>query len=269
MHSSKNACVLAIASLIFVLTFGSSHAQSADSARVFMVGHSLVNFDMPTMLAGLADDAGKTHQRGEQIGIGAPLIHNWKSSETAQGLDARVELPTGEWNTLVMTEAIPLINHLTWKDTYTYAGNFHQLALDGNNTTRSYIYETWHCINSGTPTGCEWDDNEHIPWRQRLDDDLALWEGIVDHLNANHSGPEVRLVPAGQALALLHDRILESQVPGIGPDSPDQRSMGQPLRSTWRSDGRGHANHRLGSGQQLLRPRSPHLCGSIRVSSCL
>ncbi len=190
-------------------------AGTPDSAQVFMVGHSLVNFDMPTMLAALAADAGKIHQRGEQIGIGAPLQWIWNKPHTSQGLNAQVELPTGNWNVLVLTEAIPLDNHLQWSDTYVYAGNFHQLALNGNPATRSFIYETWHCISSGTPKGCEWDNNDHLPWRQRLDLDLPKWQGIADHLNANHNGPTVQLVPAGQALALLHDRILDGAVPGM------------------------------------------------------
>lgn len=193
----------------------SSSAGAIDDARVLMIGHSLVNFDMPWMLAALADDAGKTHQRGEQITIGGALKANWENSHLAQGLDARVALPTGDWDVLVMTEAIPLQNHLTWSDTYLNAGNFHQLALDGNPSTRTFIYETWHCINSGTPTGCPWDDGDHVPWRQRLDDDLPKWRGIADHLNADFAGPRVTLVPAGQALARLHDRIEGGAVPGM------------------------------------------------------
>ncbi len=193
-------------------------AGAPDGADVFMVGHSLVNFDMPTMLAALAADAGKTHRRGEQIITGAPLRWNWQHSHEAQGLDARVELPTGDWNVLVLTEAIPLLNHLTWSGTYEYAGNFHQLALDGNAATRTFVYETWHCIDSGSPTGCPFDDESHIDWRQRLDVDLPRWQGIVDHLNANHDGAAVELIPAGQALALLDDRLHAQAgvVPGIG-----------------------------------------------------
>lgn len=193
-------------------------AGAPDATSVFMVGHSLVNTDMPTMLAALADDAGKQHQRGEQIINGAPLRWNWEHSHEAQGLDARVELPTGHWNVLVLTEAVPLLNHLTWSGTYEHAGNFHQLALDGNPDTRTFIYETWHCIDSGTPAGCPYDDESHIDWRQRLDVDLPRWQGIADHLNANHDGATVELVPAGQALALLDDRLHAQSgvVPGIG-----------------------------------------------------
>lgn len=205
-------CLLLAPMLLIVAP---SKAQVIDEANVMMIGHSLVNFDMPRMLEALADDAGKTHQRGEQIIIGSPLIYNWNHSHTAQGMDARVALPTGNWNVLVMTEAVPLQNHLDWSDTHVYAGNFHQLALSGNPTTRTFIYETWHCIHSGTPTGCDWDADDHIPWRQRLDDDLPKWQGIADHLNANFTGPQVELVPAGQALALLHDRIADGVVPGL------------------------------------------------------
>jgi hypothetical protein len=178
-----------------------------------MVGHSLVNFDMPRMLSVLADDAGHTHSSGAQVLIGANLQWNWMHSADS-AFEARVELPTGHWNTLVLTEAVPLDNHLTWSDTFLYAGNFHALALTANAQTQTYIYETWHCIHSGTPTGCDWDDHDDIAWRQRLTLDLPKWRSIADHLNANFVGPPVRLVPAGQALALLHDRIAAGQVPG-------------------------------------------------------
>lgn len=198
----------------FLATATPAPAQTIDEAHVFMIGHSLVNFDVPRMLEVLAEDAGKAHQRGEQITIGGALKANWENSASAQGTDARVALPSGNWDVLVMTEAIPLQNHLTWSDTYLNAGNFHGLALSGNPATRTFIYETWHCINSGT-TGCDWDDDDHIPWRQRLDDDLPKWQGIADHLNANFSGAQVELVPAGQALARLHDRIEDGVVPGL------------------------------------------------------
>jgi len=190
-------------------------AHAADEVRVLMVGHSLVNFDMPRMLSVLATDAGKSHQRAEQIIIGAPLSWNWEHSHEAQGIDARVALPTGDWDVLVLTEAIPLQNHLTWSDTLTYAGLFHGLALAGNPSTRTFIYETWHCTGSGTPAGCAYDDGDDVPWRQRIDEDVAKWQGIADHLDANFAGPRAARIPGGSALGLLHDRIAADAVPGM------------------------------------------------------
>ena len=213
------ALATALALTAMLVTAEKASAGEPDAASVLMVGHSLVNFDMPTMLAALAEDAGKQHQRGEQIINGAPLRWNWDHSHEAQGLDARVELPTGNWNVLVLTEAVPLLNHLIWSGTYEYAGNFHQLALGGNPGTRTFIYETWHCIDSGSPKGCPWDDESHIDWRTRLDRDLPRWQGIADHLNVAYPDvASVELIPAGQALALLDDRLHAQAgvVPGIG-----------------------------------------------------
>jgi hypothetical protein len=217
-HAWHRRCIAAICAAVLLCASVQAQASPAgtvDGANVLMIGHSLVNFDMPAMFKGLADDAGKAHQRAEQIIIGSPLKHNWENSHTAQGVDARVALPTSTWNVLVMTEAIPLQNHLTWSDTYVYAGNFHQLARNGNANTRTYIYETWHCIYSGTPTGCAWDDGDALAWRQRLDLDRTKWQGIADHLNLLGVGPTVELVPAGRALGLLHDRAAAGQVPGL------------------------------------------------------
>jgi hypothetical protein len=209
--SLRFAAVLMLALGVWSSTAGAG--TPPDSRSVVMVGHSLVNYDMPRMLEVLADDAGHTHQGGAQVLIGANLWANWDEHYEAE-FDARTALASGNWDTLVLTEAIPLLNHLTWSDTFLYAGNWHGLALGANAATRTYIYETWHCTDSGTPTGCDWDDNDHIAWRQRLNEDLPRWQSIADHLNANFEGAEVTLVPAGQALGLLHDRIQAGQVPG-------------------------------------------------------
>ena len=201
--------------LFGILSAACTPASADQSSSVFLIGHSLVNHNMPTMLEALAQDAGLSYSGGRQIINGANLQWQWNNSDTAEGMDARVALPSGDWDVLVMTEAVPLDNHLTWSDTFTFAGNFHDLALSANAQTRTYIYETWHCINSGLPAGCDWDDKDDIPWRERLDQDLSEWQGIADHLNAEFSGPEVSLIPAGQAMALLYDRALAGEVPGI------------------------------------------------------
>lgn len=197
----------------------SSHfyAQSVDDRNVFFIGHSLVNFDMPEMFDEIANSLNKNNAYDLQVGIGAPLIWNYDHPEEAQGASAFDELPTGNYNTLVMTEAVPLLNHLDWNDTYTYATNFHNLGAAVNNNMQTYIYETWHCIHSGTPEGCDWDDNGHIPWRNRLTQDLPLWEGIADAIDnrSPHGAPPALIVPAGQGLAAVYDNITNGTLPGL------------------------------------------------------
>src|SRR5690606_32121012 len=79
---------------------------------------------------------------------------------------------------------------------------------------RVYLYEVWHCIHSGTPTGCMYDIDSN-PWRQRLDDDISMWEEVTKHLNTKYD-PEIPvcLIPGGSGLARLYDYIEEGKVPG-------------------------------------------------------
>ncbi len=154
--------------LFGLLSAAFAPATADQTSSVFLIGHSLVNHNMPTMLEALVQDAGLSYSGGRQIINGANLQWQWNNSHTA------------------------------------------------NAQARTYIYETWHCINSGLPAGCDWDDNDNIPWRERLDQDLSAWQGIADHLNVEFAGPEVSLIPAGQAMALLYDRALAGEVPGIG-----------------------------------------------------
>jgi len=191
----------------------------------FYIGHSLVNFDMPAMVQGLAEDAGKTTYYDKQIINGSPLQYNYNNASNAQGTPYTTAFPNGNFNTLVITEAVPLQNHLSYSDTYLFADNFYNYAKNNNNGVpiRFYIYETWHCINSGIPssefpTGCAYDDsaNSNTLWHPRLQADFSLWSGIVtDVRNENTTDNEIWMVPAGQAFYELTTQINAGNVPGI------------------------------------------------------
>lgn len=184
---------------------------------ILFIGHSLVAFDMPMMVQSFARSEGIQTTVDTQITNGAPLKYNWENSSTAQGTDARQALRTHGYDAVILTEGIPLRNHLEWSDTTTYAKNFQRLALKKNPQTQMFVYETWHSLNSGTGRPVEWDDEAHIPWRKRLDLDLPKWEAIVAALNEDRprSSPPVRLIPAGQAFGYLNDEIAKGRVPGI------------------------------------------------------
>ncbi len=178
---------------------------------VFYIGHSLINHNMPRMVAELAaaDDAVE-HSYQVQIINGAPLKYNWENSAKGEGADARQVLPQGQVDVLVMTEAVPLDNHLQWSGSHDYAARFTELARQAKPDTRVYIFETWHSVKSGTGEEVAYDKNGHLPWRGRLDTDLAKWQGI-----AKAAGVNVQLIPGGQALARLHDEIEKGKVPGL------------------------------------------------------
>ncbi len=196
---------ITLPSLIF---FFSTLVLGENGKSVFFIGHSLVNHNMPRMVDGIAQSMGKTNHTWERmIGGGAPLKFLWKNSSKSEGVDARVDIPRNGYDVVIMTEAVPLLNHIQYSDSFNNAYNFHKLSVDANSNVQTYLYETWHCINSGLPAGCDWDKNDTEPWRTRLDTSLENWESIADSVNSNNYGTDMYLVPGGQALAKLTDSI--------------------------------------------------------------
>ncbi len=201
-----------------------SHTQESSP---FYVGHSLVNHTMPYMTQALAINAGRQTHYDRQIINGSPLQHNFNNPNSAEGTPYTTAFPHGNHNRLIVTEAVPLQNHLTWSNAYAAANNFYNYAKSNNNGVpiKFYIYETWHCINSGIPNpdpnfpnGCWYDNSAHstIVWHDRLQADFSLWAGIVNHVRAqNPADNQIWMVPAGQAFYNLTTQINAGNVPGI------------------------------------------------------
>ena len=201
-------------------------AIAQTNINAFYIGHSLSD-QIPDMVKSLADDAGQiAFDWAYQSIPGSPLRWNWDrmAADDYEGnpphyygfYDPAGGLAAGYYTDFVMVEAVP--RH--WgtygiEETYDYAGRFLDYAQSNNTNIRVFLYEPWHCILSGTPTGCDYDYDSN-PWRQRLTDDLPMWESAVYHLNTHHAPVHpVRLIPAGQGLARLYDAIEEGRVPGI------------------------------------------------------
>ena len=169
---------------------------------VLFVGHSLVGHTMPRMLDALLPASQLVRA---QVINGSPLAYNWDHGATAEGVNARAELATGAYGTLILTEAIPLAGHIQWSNTHGIARAYAQTAWAANPAARVMIYETWHEIGSNAAA-----------WRAALNTDLALWQGIATHVNAVKPGtaPAVGLVPGGQAMGLLYDAVTAGR--GLG-----------------------------------------------------
>ncbi|MEP1766211.1 MAG: hypothetical protein ABJJ53_06150 [Sulfitobacter sp.] len=184
---------------------------------VVMVGHSLFGTDGPDMLNAALGATSQTVAVEAQIINGAPLKYNWDHSDAAQGIDARMVLPQGHTTDLILTEAIPLANHLKWSETGVYAQAFAGLALSADHDARVFVQETWHSLKSGSGEAVEFDEGAGAPWRARLADDLDDWEAIVELLRAGAptAHDRIQLIPAGQALARLDDAIAAGDVPGL------------------------------------------------------
>lgn len=179
---------------------------------VVMIGHSLFGPDNPQMLDQLLDTRAEATVEAQIIN-GAPLSYNWQHSATAEGVDSRerLRLPA---DAVIVTEAIPLANHLKWSGTEQAVTQFYELARAASPEVQFYLQETWHSLNSGTGTAVPFDDGADAPWRQRLEQDLPRWQAVVDGVNAA-TGGDVKLLPAGQAMARLDDAIQAGTMPGL------------------------------------------------------
>jgi hypothetical protein len=196
----------------------------AQDAHPFYIGHSLVNFDMPAMVHGLAINSGKTTHYAQQITNGSPLRYNFTNYAGAQGTHYPDAFPNGNFNTLIATEAVPLQGHITYNKAYEYADTIFRYAKNNNNNipVRYFYYETWHCNNSGIPqpglpTGCAYDNsaNSNTLWHPRLVADFPLWTGIVNYVRSQFPNDEIWMVPAGQAFYNLTTQINAGNVAGI------------------------------------------------------
>ncbi|OIQ30559.1 MAG: hypothetical protein BM562_09430 [Alphaproteobacteria bacterium MedPE-SWcel] len=182
---------------------------------IVMVGHSLIGPENPRMLEQLfAARSEKPPTVQAQIINGAPLRYNWEHADKAQGINARTRLARGPVDVLIVTEAVPLTNHLRWSNTEDAVADFYQLAAETNPNVTLYVQEGWHSLLSGGDADIPFDEGGHVPWRKRLDDDLPRWQGIVDQAQAM-TGGDIRLLPVGQALGRLADAIDAGTVPGL------------------------------------------------------
>jgi hypothetical protein len=208
---------------VFVL-LNSSLLFGQNSMNAFYIGHSLSD-QIPDMVKSLAKDHPDVEFNWAYQSIpGAPLRWQWdrKAANDYEGnppyyyafYDQQGGLPNGEFNILVLTEAVPRYGSFI-KETYQYADSFFVFANAFNPAIKVYLYEDWHCIQSGTPTGCDYDIDSN-PWRERIDDDLPMWESVVDSLNARYSPAKpVCLIPAAQGLAQVYDSIYAGVMPGL------------------------------------------------------
>lgn len=181
--------------------------------NVLLVGHSLQSARQPQMLEDIIEDWGGSGTSQSQIINGAPLRFQWDNGDNAQ-VNARDALATGTIDALILAEAIPLHSHVRFNDPGLYASNYYNLAIQNNPDTQVYVIELWHSYWSGTDQATDipfrsGGDLDLIPFIDRIEQDLPVWEGIADEVNAQrpNGAPEVLVIPAGQALRELYLEI--------------------------------------------------------------
>lgn len=204
--------------------FQAADDQGINNIRAFYIGHSLSN-----PIVGRVHSLAHHHEKAEfsiryQTNPGSSLQQSWEIRNEGYAAiepyyagyyDTRYGLPAGGSDVLVLTESVPRHLGEGIGRTYQYADSLYRFAVEYNPDIQVYLYEIWHCIYSGTPTGCYYDIDAN-PWRQRLDDDLPMWESVVDTLNSRFNPAKpVKLIPGGQGMAALYDAVMAGDLPGV------------------------------------------------------
>lgn len=166
--------------------------------NVFHLGHSLVNRDMPAMLAQLAPQG---HRYDSQLGWGTTLQAHWGDSPI-NGFDtenahprfrpAHEAVASGDYDAIVLTEMVEIRASIRWYESPKYLAHWAEKALATRPDVRLYLYETWHQLDD--PEG----------WLQRLDRDHErywLRRVLGPALRRLPTGAQIHLIPAGPVLA--------------------------------------------------------------------
>ncbi|MEM7320338.1 MAG: hypothetical protein AAF408_15135, partial [Pseudomonadota bacterium] len=140
--------------------------------------------------------------------------------ELMQALDRQAgvaALQTGTYNAVVLSEAIPMSRHIEGGDTAKAVASYLQLARAARPEARLFLVEGWHDLRSGTGAELRRDSGADIPWLERIEKDLSVWQGVLDVVNSERaaSAEPVRLIPAAQALLALNYEVKDGALPGI------------------------------------------------------
>jgi len=220
-------------------------AEPRISARIYWVGHSLMDHrdasepDALNVIENVRHFArvrGQTNQYFAHTLPGSPLALNWVGESVGgmvnlQAVIHRHELLQrgGQYDVLVLTEGVPLARSMQEEHSAYYGRRFYCAILEANPDAAVYVYEGWHHLFASDPE-CDYGPPESWDWRERLSEDLVEWESLADAIAAGTGEPPwlgrrlaerfmgapnvacadtrpVLIIPAGQALARLHDRL--------------------------------------------------------------
>lgn len=181
--------------------------------KVLHLGHSLVGHDMPEMLLQLSQGG---HSYNSQLGWGTFMKQHWDDSEPRLGFpesnvhpqyrDGHEALASGDYDAVVITEAVEIRDAIKYMDSPRMLHNLASKARENNPDVTVYFYETWHHLD--TAEG----------WLERLDRDLGLyWEDAIlrPALNIESEPQPIYMIPGGQVMAAFA-RAAEARG-GVGP----------------------------------------------------
>lgn len=188
-------------------------------ARVIQSGHSLTD-PIPGPLTQMLQEMGMRDPVIDPSTIpGSTMDWRWANDAGVPGKDARRDI--GNYDVLVLTERVPLSNTIQWHNSEAEALRWTRHAWKHGNDGKgagTVIYGSWIEVISGPDYENPHRDPEgHLPFIERLPLEMARWEAIADHVNANlpKGAPPVPLIPGPLVMQAMAEAVAEGQAPDI------------------------------------------------------
>jgi len=204
--------------IFFVLLSIILYLNASSQHNTYYIGHSGFGWDLVVgeMVNDLATDAGITsYGYGFQFIGGTCISAQWQNHASPQGgTDSHIELPTGNYNIVVLAEQIPIsevIYSSQWGCNLTSVqsvDNFYDMATAANASTRLYLMEFHNEVDQTGP-------NPYATWTNLNTTMRPLWEQVVDSVSLINNGPDVCIIPVAAAFQALADSVLAGSYPGL------------------------------------------------------
>ena len=215
--------IFAAACVIFAAAFAppvvaEAPAQPIKGVRVLTAGHSF-HVWMPAMLAEMAEKAGITgHQKVALSSIGgSQMIQHWNVADEKNQIKPALIASKADVLTLspiyLPDEGIE---------------NFVKLGLEHNPELRITVQEFWLPFDEQALWASRAKgekpavDRDAKTIAQLRDEHASYFKAMDDHvraLNAKFGKPAVFVVPAGQAVLALREKVIKGEVPGVAKQS--------------------------------------------------
>lgn len=190
--------------------------------RVILSGHSLtdsVEWPLKEMVAAAGGPSADKDTIVRSTVPGSTMKYRWQP-DSPMVIDARQII--ADFDTLVLTERVPVRSAITWEETEKYALIWFDHAWkkgNGGRGAETILYASWVGIGSGPGNTDPYDmpDEGQIPFRDRLDLEMTSWQGIADLVNRERpaGSPPMRVIPGPKIMAAIVDAIAAGSAPGI------------------------------------------------------
>lgn len=216
----KPSLVSSLAAALILICVTTAQAQERPlTQRVIQSGHSLTD-GILVPLHRLVQHAGNPAAVIDKSTIpGSPMEVRWTNAPGWGQPDARHDI--ARYDTLVLTERVSLSNTMPYHNSLEQALLWFENAwTNGNdgNGAETILYATWVDIMSGPDFENPHKDPEgKIPFRERLDLEMARWEAMRAYVNENRpaGAPEMRMIPGPLLMAAIYDEIEAGNAPGL------------------------------------------------------